>query len=87
MNSSNYKNYVDALANRAATLFLTFENIDGTKIIIDEMENIFKDETKNFKFSDMGAVAKWAYIVSHKKYYILFPKIIHRYRIKRKITI
>jgi tetratricopeptide (TPR) repeat protein len=66
LNSSNYKFYVDALAHRATTLFLTFENTDGTKIIIDEMENIFKDETKNFKFSDMGAVAKWAFIVSHK---------------------
>ena len=66
LNSSNYKNYVDALANRAATLFLTFENTDETKIIIDEMENIFKDETKNCKFSDMGAMAKWAFILSHK---------------------
>ena len=66
LSKSNYQKYTDELTRMAHAFFLTFDDYKSGKQLIDEIEELFKDETKECNFSDMGAVSKWYFIKCHK---------------------
>ena len=43
----------------AYTNFITFDDKQYGKQLIEEIENLFMDESKECNFSDMGAIAKF----------------------------
>jgi adenylate cyclase len=67
LEQSNIKNYVSELSYRSSALLITFEDANSAKVIIDDIESIFKDKSKNFRFSDMGATTKFTFIDCQKK--------------------
>ena len=66
LKKSNFHSYVNELTKMAYIFFITFDDRQSGKQLVDEIENIFIDESKNFKFADMGAVSKWDFINCHK---------------------
>jgi len=66
LQESDYQWYADLLVHMAYTNFITFDDRQYGKQLIEEIENLFMDETKECNFSDMGAIAKFNFIYCYK---------------------